>query len=273
MSLPWHARNHQDALDGMLSLSLEERGAYNTILDLIYSRSGPVPDDERWLAGWMGCSVKKWRIIRATLIYKLKLTETTHLGMPALMNERARLELESASTRRRVAAESGAKGGRKSAQAAAKSNDFKDESEGSLEGCLKLLTETDTVQKNPNEPNGSSAPVKSTPKKAVTRNEFLPDSWVVSGALYDFGTQRGLGRQEIDDAADEFRDYWGSRRDAKARRGNWDLSFKTRLRDLATRAVGARQRVASPAGQPRAGGRGTVSFADLYARRHGTGSG
>lgn len=145
MSFEWHPRYHQDALDGMLMLTLEERGAYNTILDLIYNRQAPVPDDERWIAGWLGCSVKKWRLLRATLLVKGKLVACEHQNQPALMNERARLEIESASTRRRVAAESGANGGRKRAQKEAERNKNKGLGQAALEGSLKLKTETETI--------------------------------------------------------------------------------------------------------------------------------
>jgi uncharacterized protein YdaU (DUF1376 family) len=138
MSFDWHARHHQAALDGMLSLTLEERGAYNTLLDLIYSRAGPIPDDERWLAGWMGCSVKKWRLLRSTLLVKGKIHETDHAGQAALMNARAVLEIQSASTRRRVAAESGASGGRKTAQKKTKPKENNDEGQATLGGSLKL---------------------------------------------------------------------------------------------------------------------------------------
>ena len=65
---PWHRRYHSDALAGMLSLTLEERGAYQTVLDLIYDRGGPIADNERLLAGYMNCSVRKWRALRSALL-------------------------------------------------------------------------------------------------------------------------------------------------------------------------------------------------------------
>ena len=71
---PWHRRYHSDALTGMLSLTLEERGAYQTVLDMIYDRGGPIADHDRVLAGYMGCSVRKWRSLREKLIASGKLT-------------------------------------------------------------------------------------------------------------------------------------------------------------------------------------------------------
>lgn len=66
--LDWHPRYHRDALEGMRGLSLEDRGAYTTLLDLMYDRAAGVPDDERFVAGWLGCSVRLWRAIRDRLI-------------------------------------------------------------------------------------------------------------------------------------------------------------------------------------------------------------
>jgi uncharacterized protein YdaU (DUF1376 family) len=154
VSFEWHTRYHQDALDGMLMLTLEERGAYNTCLDLIYARQGPIPDDERWLAGWMGCSVKKWRLVRATLLVKGKIAPTEHGGVACLMNERAALELASASSRRRVAAESGASGGRKRAQNATKSNENNDPSQGGLKPPSSYRQDIDRTE----EANASLSP-------------------------------------------------------------------------------------------------------------------
>ena len=38
---PWHKRYHEDALNGYMGLTLEERGVYSTCLDLIYMRGAP----------------------------------------------------------------------------------------------------------------------------------------------------------------------------------------------------------------------------------------
>lgn len=67
-NIRWYKRDPDAALTGMAVLSLEERGAYNTILDLIYSREGNLPDDERTIIRWMGGNVRTWRRIRRRLI-------------------------------------------------------------------------------------------------------------------------------------------------------------------------------------------------------------
>lgn len=109
---PWHRRYHSDALAGMLSLTLEERGAYQTVLDLIYDRGGAVHDNDRLLAGYMGCSLRKWKALRESLLAKGKLTATDGF----LSNSRAEKEIENTLKTARKHAENGAKGGRNKAE-------------------------------------------------------------------------------------------------------------------------------------------------------------
>ena len=64
--LKWYKRDPRAALTGMMQLTLEERGAYNTILDLIYVHDG---DDEvrdakvRWLQA-LKAADKRWATYR-----------------------------------------------------------------------------------------------------------------------------------------------------------------------------------------------------------------
>lgn len=74
MSLPYYKRFPRDFLEGTIGLSFEVKGAYAIVLDLIYMRSGRLPDDARYIAGQLGCSVRKWTAIRAALIDAGKLT-------------------------------------------------------------------------------------------------------------------------------------------------------------------------------------------------------
>lgn len=75
--LPYHRRYHQDALNGYSRLTLEQRGAYTTILDLIYDNGGPLDFRDRWLAGQFGVSIRKARVLVLELVDagKLYLTE------------------------------------------------------------------------------------------------------------------------------------------------------------------------------------------------------
>lgn len=68
----WYKRDPDAALNGMAELSLAERGAYNSIIDLLYARDGNVPDDDVMVARMIRCHWREWRTIKASLIAKGK---------------------------------------------------------------------------------------------------------------------------------------------------------------------------------------------------------
>lgn len=69
----FYKRDPDAALSGMAELTLQERGAYNTIIDLLYSRDGQVPDDDHMIRRVMGCHGNEWRAVKAKLIAKGKI--------------------------------------------------------------------------------------------------------------------------------------------------------------------------------------------------------
>lgn len=82
--LKWFKFDPNAALTGTLALTLEERGAYFTVLWLIYDNEGSVADDETILA-WLQCNGRVWKRIREKLLKTGKLY--IHGGM--LRNRRA----------------------------------------------------------------------------------------------------------------------------------------------------------------------------------------
>jgi uncharacterized protein YdaU (DUF1376 family) len=132
-ALPYHKRYHSDALAGMMPLTLEERGAYNTILDMIYDRGGPLIDNERLLAGYMNCSIRKWRQIRESLLAKRKIRIDRD---GCISNQRAEKEIENQSKTHRKLIEAGAKGGRARVENEKKANENSDGGEAELELTL-----------------------------------------------------------------------------------------------------------------------------------------
>lgn len=128
-SKPWHRRYHSDALAGFLALTLEERGAYQTLLDLMYDRGGPIPDNERLLSGYMGCSLRKWRALREQLLLKRKINV---IDDGRLSNSRFEKELENDAKTRRKHAENGSKGGRNKAENAKNGNENNEGDEAGL---------------------------------------------------------------------------------------------------------------------------------------------
>lgn len=118
-SKPWHKRWHSDALTGYRGLSLEERGAYSTILDLLYDHGEAINQTERWWAGQMDCSTRKWRSLRDNLADKGKILT---LADGTITNKRFEKELENDAKTSRKRAELGAKGGRNKAENQKKAN-------------------------------------------------------------------------------------------------------------------------------------------------------
>jgi uncharacterized protein YdaU (DUF1376 family) len=91
--MPYHRRYHGDALGGYSKLSLEQRGAYTTILDLIYDAGGPIDNNERWLAGMLNCSIRKARALLSELLTLRKIFINS---AGQISNHRAEDEIENA---------------------------------------------------------------------------------------------------------------------------------------------------------------------------------
>lgn len=112
---PWHKRYHSDALTGYRGLTLEERGAYTTILDLLYdSGEEALPASERWMAGHLDVSTRKWRTLRDDLSAagKIDILPDGRITNARYLRERAKIT-DLTATR----AEAGAKGGKAKAAA------------------------------------------------------------------------------------------------------------------------------------------------------------
>lgn len=66
--MKFYKRDPDRALAGMAELSLEERGAYNTIIDALYARDGVLRDDDELLRRIMGCHGNQWRKVKTSLL-------------------------------------------------------------------------------------------------------------------------------------------------------------------------------------------------------------
>lgn len=75
---PWYKRYSDAAIAGMTELTLQERGAYNSIIDLLYSRDGDVSgEDDAALARMLNCHKSEWKAVKAKLIAKGKIWLTS----------------------------------------------------------------------------------------------------------------------------------------------------------------------------------------------------
>ncbi|KQV27865.1 hypothetical protein ASC97_05740 [Rhizobium sp. Root1203] len=104
--MPYHRRYHGDALQGYTKLDLEQRGAYTTILDLIYDAGGPIDNNERWLSGQLNCSLRKVRALLSDLLTMRKIFINSQ---GQISNHRCETEIENALKISRKRAESAMK--------------------------------------------------------------------------------------------------------------------------------------------------------------------
>lgn len=119
--LPFYRRYPSDFIAGCVSLTLEQRGAYNTFVDLLYDRGEPLIDNERLLAGYLNVSVRKYRLVRDALLEMGKLHRTAD---GRLSNKRFEKEIEHARKTQKKLAENGSKGGRTRAENQKKANEY-----------------------------------------------------------------------------------------------------------------------------------------------------
>jgi uncharacterized protein YdaU (DUF1376 family) len=93
--IKWYKRDPDAALVGMADLDLMQRGAYNTVLDLIYSRGNLLADDDKHLAAVMRCDVRRWRTLKSALLAAGKI----YVAAGLIRNKRADREITSARLR------------------------------------------------------------------------------------------------------------------------------------------------------------------------------
>ncbi len=89
--LPYYKAYPRDFFEGTIGMDFEAKAAYRLLLDLIYMHGGRLVDDPRFIAGQLGCSVKKWNALRQGIVDAGKVSVSCgYLG-----NYRADKELDS----------------------------------------------------------------------------------------------------------------------------------------------------------------------------------
>ena len=74
--LPYYKAYPKDFFDGTAGMDFEVKGAYRLILDMIYMHGGRLVDDPRFIAGHIGCSVRKWNGLRSAVLATGKIVLT-----------------------------------------------------------------------------------------------------------------------------------------------------------------------------------------------------
>lgn len=145
MKRVWFKFYPSDWLNGTRGLSLEERGAYMTLIALMYDQQGAIPDDERWMCGALDCDVRVWRRLRDKLCRYGKIVPNSD-GF--LVNRRVLEEVRSAELVAEVRRKSGRSGGQQSGISRALSNEIKEDREANASNGLpyaRALPELDIL--------------------------------------------------------------------------------------------------------------------------------
>jgi hypothetical protein len=124
----FYRRDPGKALQGMASMSLEERGVYNTVIDLLYLTWRPLENDRGYIAGHCRCAVQKLNPILNRLIAAGKLICFEEGGQEYISNPK--FELERTSVKGVTTSSGRREVGEKSASVSEKSGEVGEKSEG-----------------------------------------------------------------------------------------------------------------------------------------------
>lgn len=176
--LPYYKAYPRDFIEGTIGMAFEAKCAYRVILDLIYMQGGRLPDDPRYISGLLGCSIRKWKSIRKTLLD----LDKVYVSGEFLANYRADNEIETL-----------AKHQDKQAENRHRPNKNKD-------------LETPKPNHTEPEPEPDKRDTSVSPKKP-RRSMAIPPDWVPSDANIQHALSKHLSPEEIQNEADRFRDY------------------------------------------------------------------
>lgn len=223
----WYKRDVSAAITGMACLSMEARGAYNGVIDMIYEREGQLKDDDALIVRTLSCDPRTWRRLKQELIEKGKIWVTADGN---LMAKRIEKELkldpnfaESSGNLRR-------RSGEDLPKIPKKPKDFyarRESPESRVQSLEDVCASAHTA------PNAETDLFGKPPK--VKRGERLPEGWEplakdMQLAVDELGSDRAAFR-----ALDEFRDYWRGVPGSKGCKLDWSATWRNRVRAIADR--------------------------------------
>lgn len=193
---------------GTANLSLEQEAAYLRIVNAIHKHDGPVPDNDRVLAGLFRTSTRKARSLLDALIEAGKVSVEGGF----IWNDRARSDLVHRGFVTISRAESGAKGGRTRAMNAAKAL----ENNNTTQAIASSRIEKNRIDKERDD--------KSSPKKPSSKRTKLPDDWRLPDDCREYAIRNGMQASKISFEADQFKNYHIGRGNLMA---DWQAAWRT----------------------------------------------
>lgn len=230
----WYKRDPRAALTGMMELTLEERGAYNTVLDLIYDRGGDLPDDERFIAGWCRCDVRVWKRIRERLLNLGKL----YVANGKLHNSRADAGLLEALGRIASAEEAGRASALKRGAKLKKTKRIAPTADAAGVATNKESEEDSLSLERDDAREGASPDLaglgdqfdeaKPKPRKRTssTRGTRLPRNFCPDETGRAYAKDLGMDRTIFVNQVKKFRNHWEAKAGKDALKANWQAAWR-----------------------------------------------
>lgn len=159
--LAWYKAEPRAFFDATRGWPNELKANYRLVLDLIYANDGALPDDERWVAGELGCDLRVWRRLKAALVERGKL----YLADGRLRNPRADIEVANGLAK----LEQTITAGLASAEQRRKSEPVLGKNKDLAPTAVPTIKNKKEIKKEPPvSPDGETSPVvAATPKAAV----------------------------------------------------------------------------------------------------------
>lgn len=229
--IKWYKRDPVAYLHGTRKLSLEERGAYADVIELIYSHDGKLDDDDEHIAGWLRCHLRKWRTIKARLIKLDKIAVVDGF----IVNDRCSLESKEALRLIQTCSKAGEKSGESRRAKSLKSKSYDEQM--FVDSNEPTTTINQSLRKKERSPYGDPKKEVASPLAQPTdkRGHRLPDDWKPSESDRLYALGKGLSEAEIDTAAEEFRNFWTSTPGQRGRKTRWDRTWQNRVIEIAER--------------------------------------
>lgn len=186
MSLPYFPMYPTDFEAKTSHLTLEEDGAYNRLLRLMWMTPGcSLPDDDTWIMRRMRCDLETFERVVKPLICEFMKREKGRVFSPRLMQEHM---LSSEKHKKRV--DAGKKGGRPAK--ALKSNETRQSNAKAMPKQPEPEPDIDT--------NVSM-------REARKRASRLPENWILPDEFIAFAKSKGLSEGQAHAEATKMRDW------------------------------------------------------------------
>lgn len=232
----WYKRYPRDIYEATRALSLEARGAYNDVLDLMYIHGGPIPDDDKWMSHALHVSTRKWSALKIELLKAQKITVQD--GM--IHNSRVDFEIESRSNQSRANAETATNRERTKREKSEKESDNNKTHARNEHHARAFQNQRQNIDTEVKDTPLSSPHAK--PKSDSKRGSRLPAEWDLpaewrSWAQINFSPDDAA----ITFEADRFRDYWRAKPGQGGCKLDWEATWRNWCRGAAVPATKVRR--------------------------------